>query len=59
MTSFFYFFRFKEAWILAKTLDTHDAWLELGKKAITHLDIELGEISSFQLSSVIDPTLVC
>ena len=39
----FHCLRFKEAWILAKTLDTQDAWLELGKKAITHLDIELGE----------------
>ncbi|KAL9972694.1 hypothetical protein ACROYT_G019054 [Oculina patagonica] len=35
--------RFKDAWGLARILDTRDTWVELGKKATYHLDIELGE----------------
>ncbi|XP_068702093.1 WD repeat-containing protein 19-like [Montipora foliosa] len=33
--------RFKEAWALARILDSNEAWSEFGKKAIYHLDIEL------------------
>lgn len=33
--------RFKEAWALARILDSKEAWSEFGKKAIYHLDIEL------------------
>lgn len=33
--------RFKDAWTLARILDSKDSWIELGKKAIYHLDIEL------------------
>ncbi|XP_015750189.1 PREDICTED: WD repeat-containing protein 19-like [Acropora digitifera] len=33
--------RFKEAWTLARILDSKETWTEFGKKAIYHLDIEL------------------
>lgn len=33
--------RFKEAWALARILDSKETWTEFGKKAIYHLDIEL------------------
>lgn len=33
--------RFKEAWTFARILDSNDTWMELGRKAISHLDIEL------------------
>ena len=36
---------FKDAWTLARILDSKDSWIELGKKAIYHLDIELGELN--------------
>ena len=36
---------FKDAWTLARILDSRDSWIELGKKAIYHLDIELGELN--------------
>ena len=35
---------FKDAWTLARLLEAKEAWTELGKKAIYHLDIELGEL---------------
>lgn len=39
------FYSFKEAWALARILDSKEAWTEFGKKAIYHLDIELGEFN--------------
>ncbi|XP_031560697.1 WD repeat-containing protein 19-like [Actinia tenebrosa] len=33
--------RFKEAWSIAKTLDSKLEWVELAKKAVQHLDLEL------------------
>lgn len=39
------FYSFKEAWALARILDSKETWTEFGKKAIYHLDIELGELN--------------
>ena len=40
-------FRFKEAWTVARVLDSKKAWVELAKKAVFHLDVELGELFTF------------
>jgi len=35
--------RFKEAWNAAKTLDSKEDWIELGRNAIQHLELDLGK----------------
>ena len=36
--------RYKEAWAVAKILDSRETWGELGKNAISQLDLDLGKL---------------
>lgn len=51
--------RFKDAWSIAKALDTRNSWNELAKAALHHMELVIGKSSHVTSSKVYECTDYC